>query len=220
MIKGKDTKGVTTGGLNGSASLPKTAAGRWWADLGTPAKVGICIGAVAVVLLTIVLCCTCWARRKNAGRGGGLGAKQAAYKQVNDDSNAAIPLTATGGSRKPGQAGAAAGRRPPALQPQYSSSSLASSKQQYNDGGSLRNEWTQQGAWDRGRQHHHISREDVYDNGLQQQYYGHGQVPQLGYDYAAPQYQAQQPQWTPVEADLGRQGWTQQQQQQSYGQRR
>lgn len=229
VIKGRDTKGVTKGGLNGSSDIPTTAVGKWWANLGTPAKVGIVIGAVAALLFTIVVFCTCWARRKDN--------RKKKYAQVND--TAAIPLTAAGaaaGGKRGGPAAAAGAARPGRLAPQVSSGSLASSigskqNQQayyagagdggYSDpdnpqkggggggGGGMRNEWTQQDGWSRGRQHHHIPREQPFHP---QQY-----QPQLsynaGYAHSPAPYDgsyAQQPHW-PGEGDVGKQGW------QSYG---
>ncbi|KAL8283606.1 hypothetical protein RQP46_005401 [Phenoliferia psychrophenolica] len=51
--------------VKNASSASNTAVGNWWAKQGIAVKVGIIIGAVAVVLFLLVACCTCVARRKD-----------------------------------------------------------------------------------------------------------------------------------------------------------
>ncbi|ORY79795.1 concanavalin A-like lectin/glucanase domain-containing protein [Leucosporidium creatinivorum] len=161
LISNGDTKGVTKS--SGSSSLANTAVGNWWSKLGTAAKVGICIGAAAVFLFTLVALCTCIARSKDK--------KKKRYAAVNDD-NAAIPLTAAG----------AAATKSNRLAPQASSASLASSiqKPRYDD--SPQYEYTQQQAYALGQQR---QQEQYYP---QQQRYAPQQQ-----QYAPQQYYAAHP---------------------------
>lgn len=122
---------------------------------------GICIGAAAVFLFTLVACCTCIARRKDK--------KKAKYANLKGAD--AIPLTAAGASKSQGR-----------LAPQQSNASLASShKGSYADPyASPEQEYSQQQAWTLG-QRQQQQQPTYYPQ--QQQY-----MPQQGY---APQQQQQ-----------------------------
>jgi hypothetical protein len=192
LVSNGDTKGVTKS--SGSSSLSNTAVGNWWSKLGTAAvrfysfssargdmltlytrvqKVGICIGAAAVFLFTLVALCTCIARSKDN--------KKKKYAAIHGENNAAaIPLTAAG----------AAATKSNRLAPQASSASLASSVQKgrYDDPfSSPQQEYTQQQAWAMGQQR---QQEQYYP---QQQRYApqHPTYPQQ--QHFAPQHYYAQP---------------------------